>query len=249
MRFRFSIIIKLIAASVIVVLLICTFIISSCTIPSIGMENSLYKGERVLVNKWSYGFRIPFTTMRILGSTAKRGDFVLFNNPNPVKWTDPIWMRESYIGQIAGIPGDVLRIDANLNLQDEHVLSPQRIRLYNYPCEQDSLLKQMIDIQNVPDRGLSAYDNGFFMRLFTISEAKRIQSQAAVVLIKSHNALFKLIFKPGIPTFFGRMGSNEQNVCAARHIGTDQGCIKVLNGIGAEQLGIQLLRHGGFILL
>lgn len=178
MRFRFSIIIKLIAASVIVVLLICTFIISSCTIPSIGMENSLYKGERVLVNKWSYGFRIPFTTMRILGSTAKRGDFVLFNNPNPVKWTDPIWMRESYIGQIAGIPGDVLRIDANLNLQDEHVLSPQRIRLYNYPCEQDSLLKQMIDIQNVPDRGLSAYDNGFFMRLFTISEAKRIQSQA-----------------------------------------------------------------------
>lgn len=165
-------------ASVIGVLLIRTFILSSCTIPSTGMENSLYKGERVLVNKWSYGLRIPFTTMRILGSVAKRGDFVLFNNPNPTNWEEPVWMRESYIGQLAGIPGDVLRIDNNLNLQDENVLSPQRIRLYDYPCEQDSLLKQMLVAQNVPDRGLSAYDKGFFMRLFTLSEAQKIQSLA-----------------------------------------------------------------------
>ena len=43
------------------VLLVKTFAFTSCTIPSTGMENSLYQGERVLVNKWSYGFRVPFS--------------------------------------------------------------------------------------------------------------------------------------------------------------------------------------------
>lgn len=46
--------------AVVLVLLIKTFAFTSCTIPSTGMENSLYQGERVLVNKWSYGFRVPF---------------------------------------------------------------------------------------------------------------------------------------------------------------------------------------------
>lgn len=46
--------------AVVLVLLIKTFAFTSCTIPSTGMENSLHQGERVLVNKWSYGFRVPF---------------------------------------------------------------------------------------------------------------------------------------------------------------------------------------------
>ena len=37
--------------AVVLVLLIKTFAFTSCTIPSTGMENSLYQGERVLVNK------------------------------------------------------------------------------------------------------------------------------------------------------------------------------------------------------
>ena len=31
--------------------------------PSSGMENSLYRGECILVNKWSYGLRLPFTKL------------------------------------------------------------------------------------------------------------------------------------------------------------------------------------------
>lgn len=52
--------IKAMLTAVILVLLVKTFAFTSCTIPSTGMENSLYQGERVLVNKWSYGFRVPF---------------------------------------------------------------------------------------------------------------------------------------------------------------------------------------------
>ena len=55
--------IKAMLTAVILVLLVKTFAFTSCTIPSTGMENSLYQGERVLVNKWSYGFRVPFSNL------------------------------------------------------------------------------------------------------------------------------------------------------------------------------------------
>ena len=75
--------IKAMLTAIILVLLVKTFAFTSCTIPSTGMENSLYQGERVLVNKWSYGFRVPFSIWRWLGKTAGKGDIVLFNNANP----------------------------------------------------------------------------------------------------------------------------------------------------------------------
>ena len=57
--------------AVVLVLLIKTFAFTSCTIPSTGMENSLYQGERVLVNKWSYGFRVPFFHLAMVGKTGR----------------------------------------------------------------------------------------------------------------------------------------------------------------------------------
>ena len=48
------------AGAVAVVLLLRGFAFTSCLIPSTGMENSIFQGERILVNKWSYGLRIPF---------------------------------------------------------------------------------------------------------------------------------------------------------------------------------------------
>ncbi len=76
--------IKAMLTAVILVLLVKTFAFTSCTIPSTGMENSLYQGERVLVNKWSYGFRVPFSYLAVAGKTAGKGDIVLFNNPIPM---------------------------------------------------------------------------------------------------------------------------------------------------------------------
>ena len=45
---------------VLVVVLLRGCVTTSYLIPSSGMENSLYRGECILVNKWSYGLRLPF---------------------------------------------------------------------------------------------------------------------------------------------------------------------------------------------
>ena len=58
---------------------------TSYSIPSSGMENSLYRGERILVNKWSYGLRLPFMGLwgyhRWAESPVYKEDILVFNNP------------------------------------------------------------------------------------------------------------------------------------------------------------------------
>ena len=51
------------AGAIAVVLLLRGFAFTSCLIPSTGMENSLFQGERILVNKWSYGLRVPLMSL------------------------------------------------------------------------------------------------------------------------------------------------------------------------------------------
>ena len=75
---------KLSAYVIIAVWLVRTFLVTSCFIPSSGMENTLYQGEGVLVNKWSYGLRMPFPSFlgyhRIGNCDVGKGDIVIFND-------------------------------------------------------------------------------------------------------------------------------------------------------------------------
>lgn len=54
-------------------------------IPSAGMENSLFEGERILVNNWSYGLRLPFMSLwgyhKWGSGSVDKNDIIVFNNP------------------------------------------------------------------------------------------------------------------------------------------------------------------------
>src|SRR6185295_8034649 len=51
-------------------------------VPSGSMQYTLMDGDRVIVNKMSYGFRIPLTKIDIFGSsTPTRGDIAVFDSP------------------------------------------------------------------------------------------------------------------------------------------------------------------------
>ena len=78
--------------AIIIVLLLRGFAFTSCLIPSAGMENSLFRGERILVNKWSYGLRLPVMSLlsyhRWGERKIRKEDIVVFNNPAAV--TEPV---------------------------------------------------------------------------------------------------------------------------------------------------------------
>jgi len=68
--------------TVLVVLLFRAMVAEAYVIPSGSMEPSLLVGDRVLVSKWAYGLRVPFTDVWLTRSRDPRpGDVVVFRDP------------------------------------------------------------------------------------------------------------------------------------------------------------------------
>jgi signal peptidase I len=84
-------------------------------IESGSMEYSLMTHDRVAVNKMSYGFRIPLTTIDIFGSsTPERGDVALFDSPEDG--------TRRLIKRIVAIGGDrVSVVDGQLSINGQRL--------------------------------------------------------------------------------------------------------------------------------
>jgi len=81
-------------------------------VPSGSMEYTLMSGDRVVVNKMAYGFRIPFTKFEVMpGDAVSRGDVVIFDSPR-----DGVRL----IKRIVGVGGDMVEIrDGELLIDGE----------------------------------------------------------------------------------------------------------------------------------
>lgn len=159
------------AIAVGIVLLVQTFAFFSCTIPSAGMENALYQGDRVIVNKWSYGLRLPFTSLlgyhRWNPSPVNRGDIVVFNNPAPEDATVPIGRRAVYVSRCVGQPGDTLMLNSERVVTSDGIVSPDDKFLYAYPGEQEDLLLTALKASGIADNQLLGYEDGDYVRSFS----------------------------------------------------------------------------------
>ncbi len=86
---------------IIAVLVLRSFIVEPFRIPSGSMMPTLLAGDFILVNKFSFGVRLPVTNTKIMDSGApQRGDVAVFRYPE-----DP---SVAFIKRIVGIPGDRL---------------------------------------------------------------------------------------------------------------------------------------------
>ncbi|MDH5483890.1 MAG: signal peptidase I [Gammaproteobacteria bacterium] len=82
-----------------IVFLLRGFLVEPFRIPSGSMIPSLYIGDFILVNKFSYGIRMPvFNTKMVAIDDPQRGDVVVFRYPR-----DP---SIDYIKRVIGLPGD-----------------------------------------------------------------------------------------------------------------------------------------------
>ncbi|MGQ0792851.1 MAG: signal peptidase I [Deltaproteobacteria bacterium] len=99
------------AVAILLALFIREFIVQPFKIPSGSMIPTLLVGDHLLVTKFSYGTKLPFTDMQILPATGemKRGDVVVFVYPNYEK--EPSREGIYYIKRIVGLPGDGINID------------------------------------------------------------------------------------------------------------------------------------------
>jgi signal peptidase I len=105
----------------VVALFIRQFAVEAFKIPSGSMIPTLTIGDHLLVNKFIYGPRIPFTDTRIFTwKEPKRGDIIVFKYPNDES--------KNFIKRVIGVPGDKIQIvNGKLNINDQVVaITPLR---------------------------------------------------------------------------------------------------------------------------
>lgn len=180
MKIHIPIWLKVLVTAVLLVLLVKTFAITSCSIPSTGMENTLYRGEKVLVNKWSYGWRIPFTSSHFMAEKAKRGDVVLFNNPSPSDQETPVFARGLFISRCVGTPGDTLMLNKELLVTGQKVLSPDSKQLYTYPHQLEDTLQCVLRELGIKENLLVGYSEGRYVRSFSHYEHYLLKQKLGV---------------------------------------------------------------------
>ena len=103
---------------ILAVLVLRSFVVEPFRIPSGSMMPTLLVGDFILVNKFSYGIRLPVLNKKVIElDDPRRGDVVVFKYPqNP---------RVDYIKRVVGVPGDMISY-SNKTLYINGEPQPQR---------------------------------------------------------------------------------------------------------------------------
>lgn len=95
--------IEAILVAIVLALFIRTFIVQAFKIPSGSMKETLKIGDHILVNKFIYGIKVPFTEMTLVPVTSpNHGDIIVFKFPE-----DP---DKDFIKRVVGVEGDTIEI-------------------------------------------------------------------------------------------------------------------------------------------
>ena len=90
-----------------IVLVIRSFIVEPFTIPSGSMLPTLKVHDFILVNKFSYGLRLPVTNTKIIPlGEPERGDVMVFKYPEDT--------GQNFIKRVVGLPGDRIAVRDNV---------------------------------------------------------------------------------------------------------------------------------------
>jgi signal peptidase I len=101
--------------AVVLALIIRSFVVQAFKIPTGSMLETLQIGDQLLVSKFQYGLRMPFTN-KILVPVYEpaRGDIIVFEYPFDPKLdaTRPLLKDVDFVKRIVGVPGDTVEVRA-----------------------------------------------------------------------------------------------------------------------------------------
>lgn len=103
-----------------------TFVVQAFKIPTGSMRTTLIEGDVILVNKFIYGARIPFTDLRLPKVRAPAaGDVIVFVYPdNP---------KKDFIKRLIALPGETVEIkNGTIYINDKPLTGPVFNQVYYY---------------------------------------------------------------------------------------------------------------------
>jgi len=160
-------------------LFIRTFVVQAFKIPSGSMKNTLLIGDHILVNKFIYGIKNPFS-----GSTwmpvkqPQRKDIIVFRYPvNP---------SQDYIKRVIGIPGDRIEVkDKKVYVNDALLDEDYTIFLDNKIIPGNVQSRDNMPPVTVPEGSLFVMgdnrDNSYDSRFWNFVELKAVKGKAFIL--------------------------------------------------------------------
>ncbi|UZE95228.1 signal peptidase I [Alkalimarinus alittae] len=112
-----------------IVLVLRSFLVEPFQIPSGSMLPTLLVGDFILVNKFSYGVRLPVAGTKVLEvGDPQRGDVMVFRYP--------VDQKTNYIKRVVGVPGDIISYRNktlyinNKKIEETHVANLPPMQLF-----------------------------------------------------------------------------------------------------------------------
>ena len=111
----------------VIVLLVRAFIFEPFRIPSDSMMPTLLDGDFIVVNKYSYGLRLPIVNRKIVETgSPQRGDVVVFRHPpHP---------EVNFIKRLVGLPGDRIEVRGDHLIINGEAIAQTEISDYTDGC-------------------------------------------------------------------------------------------------------------------
>ena len=142
-------------------LVIRAFLVQAFKIPTGSMRMTLIEGDLILVNKFIYGAKVPFTNLRLPAlRQPRRGDVIVFIYPEDKK--------KDYIKRLVGLPGDSIEIKGGsiyINGKSTQESVFNQIYYYNrgdFGAEGQKILVPMNSYYVLGDNSLSSKDSRFW---------------------------------------------------------------------------------------
>ena len=112
--------------ALVLALIIRTFVVQAFKIPSGSMIPTFNIGDRIFVNKFIYGAKIPFTDIRLPAlREPKRGDIIVFISPEDGK--------KDFVKRLIAVEGQTVEIrDGKIYIDGKLVEEPASVRSVYY---------------------------------------------------------------------------------------------------------------------
>lgn len=130
-----------------VILLVFTlrsFLVEPFKIPSGSMMPTLLAGDYILVNKFTYGFRVPILNNTIVAmNKPKQGDVIVFHYPpNPTI---------DYIKRVVGVPGDTIQYQDKQLIVNGKKLDVTFTNDYEYEMQGANIISARKSVEKLGD--------------------------------------------------------------------------------------------------
>ncbi len=167
--------------AVIIAMFIRTFIIQAFKIPSGSMLETLQIGDHILVNKFIYGIKIPFTDGKVLVSIKdpKKGDIVVFKYPE-----DP---SKDFIKRVIATGGDTLQIINKKLYVNDKLVRDKEYAIHKSSQIYSAMVSPRDNLRKikVPENSLFVMgdnrDNSHDSRFWGFVDLKAVKGQAFII--------------------------------------------------------------------